>query len=52
MKRLLRYLFGYGHLPRGPLPAMDQDEADKLLIRHPDILAVLDLENRLRDGSR
>ncbi|RSH92493.1 hypothetical protein EHS25_008909 [Saitozyma podzolica] len=52
MKRLLQYLFGYGHLPRGPLPAMEQDEADRLLIRHPDILAVLDLEKRLRDGSQ
>jgi hypothetical protein len=31
---------------------MEQDEADRLLIRHPDILGVLDLEKRLRDGSQ
>ncbi|WVW79189.1 hypothetical protein I302_101155 [Kwoniella bestiolae CBS 10118] len=49
MKRLLQYLFGYGHLPRGPLPEMSEDEADKLLIGHSAILNILEYEKTLRD---
>ncbi|OCF72566.1 hypothetical protein I204_06948 [Kwoniella mangroviensis CBS 8886] len=53
MKRLLQNLFGYGHLPRGPLPEMSVDEAEKLLINHSAILTILETERKLqREGYK
>ena len=51
MKRLLEHLFGYGPTPRGPLSVMEEAAARKLLIEHPDILALLEIEKKL-EASR
>ncbi|WRT67576.1 uncharacterized protein IL334_004548 [Kwoniella shivajii] len=51
MKRLLQKLFGYGHLPRAPLPEMTEEEAHKLLIDNAAIKRILDIENKLEQGQ-
>jgi L-threo-3-deoxy-hexylosonate aldolase len=49
-KCILEKLYGYGGLPRRPLPPMDPNTADDLW-NHPHIQTLIELERGLKGGT-